>query len=155
LTQSTKAHVGAQQKKEKIMRSFLVVLFLIISVLGCKKNVSPTQSLQTQLVQSWTNSYEEQSSKMDVIKIYRPNGYKQFPNPWPPTRDKFELHNDGSCHYKVLSATDREVMVAGTWETNMVDVSIIEMYDTLGNIYRKFKIVELKGDLLKYCLIAP
>ncbi len=106
-------------------------------------------------MRGWTNPFEEQSDAMDSIKVYRPNNFKTFQGAWP-ARDKFELYSDSSCRYLVLSETDKHLLISGARSIDTEDTTIIVINDLLGNIYRRFRGVELKRDLLKYYyIVAP
>jgi hypothetical protein len=123
-----------------------VLLFSLVFILSCKEKSNPaktTNDLQ-ELVQGWTNSFEEET---DSINIYRPSNYKQYPI--ARYRDGFDLQNDGKCIYMVLSPNDAHYSVAGTWSVNVSSDTIVELRDTVGGVHYKLKVVELKNDLLR------
>jgi len=135
------------QQKEIVMKIFLYILLLsLVVVYACKEKSNPAKPITEvpELVQAWTNSFEEET---DSINVYRPSSYKQFPA--ARYRDGFNLQSDGKCSYMVLSPNDAHYSVAGTWSVSVSTDTIVELRDTVGSIHYKMKVVESKNDLLR------
>jgi hypothetical protein len=128
------------------MISYLSVFFLILFA-SCKNKSNPTVPGQdySSLVQSWTNSIEEQT---DSIQVYRPSNYKQYPT--VRFREVFEFSKDSTCSYLVLSPTDAQYMQSGRWSILSTDNKVIAIFDSSQRMYTKFQLVELNQDLLKF-----
>ena len=122
------------------------LLLILVFALSCKEKPTPAKVPidMSSLTQSWTHSFEEES---DSIALYRPSDYKNYPG--ARYRDNFDLQNDGSCNYMVLSPDDAHYSVRGTWSVRISDGTIVELRDTLGNIHYVLKVVELRSDLLR------
>ncbi len=125
-------------------------LLLLIFFISCKDKSNPTVAEQgySNLTKSWTNSFEEQT---DSIQIYRPSNYKQFPI--ARFREIFEFSKDSSCSYLVLSPVDAHYMQIGKWSIISRGNKVIGIFDSSQAVYRKFQLVELKQDLLRFVYI--
>jgi hypothetical protein len=125
-------------------------LFLLIFFASCKDKSNPTVVAQdySNMTQSWSNSFEEQ---IDSIQVYRPSNYKQYPA--ARFREIFEFSKDRSCNYLVLSPVDAHYMQSGKWSIISPDNKVIGIFDSLQTIYRRFQLVELKQDLLKFVYV--
>ena len=121
------------------------------------KNDRPVvEILETQginnLFQRWRHSFEEEDVK-DSVKIFRQGDYKKF----PPARFRmeYEFSENGDCLWMSLHVSDRHTMQPGTWKFQPEGKGVITIYDSTGQIVEKFRIVELKQELLQIDQINP
>ena len=125
-------------------------LFFLLFAASCKEESNPTEPGRdySDLIQSWTNSFEEQ---VDSIQVYRPSDYRQYAI--ARFRGKYEFLKDGTCNYLVLSPTDAHYMQIGRWTVISRVENVIGVFDSTGAVYRKMRIVELQQDLLRFVYI--
>ncbi|PID89224.1 MAG: hypothetical protein CSB01_03115 [Bacteroidia bacterium] len=109
-------------------------------MLSCEKD-NGTNTIQTSLLQkTWLHSYEEGDN------IYRPNDYTDF----PPSRYRqyFAFQKNNICSYSVLAPNDAHYDEKGEWKFNPND-NILEIKNSKAEVLYRFKILELKTDILK------
>ena len=125
-------------------------LFFLLLAASCKEKSNPTEPGRdySYLIQSWTNSFEEQ---VDSIQVYRPSHYKQYAV--ARFRGKYEFLKDGICNYVVLSPTDAHYMEVGRWSILSRDENMVGVFDTAGALYRKMRILELQQEFLRFVYI--
>jgi len=79
-----------------------LLLLLLVALVACKeKSDNGTRNIEhAYLFTWWTHSFEEQNVN-DTVRVFRPDGYKDF----PPSRYREQLRfaQDGTCSYLVLS----------------------------------------------------
>ncbi len=120
---------------------FILVAFCFVC---CDKDTD-TQPVQITLIENaWTASYEENTD--EVISIFRPSDYKEF----PPSmfRQRYIFHNDNSCEYLVLAPNDGHYMQSGYWSYDQ-NKQMVTIMNAESDVVSEFKIVELKHNLLK------
>ncbi len=126
----------------KTLRLSLVILsFLLIS---CEKENEVKSSQTSLLKQTWLHSYEES------YDIYRPSDYKDFPASW--YRQSFIFEDNNICLYSVSAPNDAHYGEKGKWKLD-TDSNILEIRNQKSEVLYRFKIIELKKDLLKMKLI--
>ena len=101
----------------------------------------------TYFTKEWTSSYEEQTVN-DLTQIFRPRDYKEFP--LSRYREQLKFTQDSNCSYLVLAPNDAHYFQNGKWSFVNREKNIIEILDSSGAAYKKFQVIELKQDLLKF-----
>ena len=124
----------------KLKYLFLVVLFSLIACKG-ESNFNTSKIDSTYLYKSWTNSFEEQKNVNEMIQIFRPNNYKEFPA--SRYREIITLRKDGGCTFFVLDPADAHHFENGKWKFLDRENKIIGILNSSGEVYKKFQIVEL------------
>lgn len=134
-----------------IYSNLLSLFLLVVLFTSCQKtpNESGLAESHQYLYQSWIHSFEEQAQPTDSIRIYRPEGFKEFPP--GKFRMKYVFEKDGSCQWLVLYPADAHYLTSGRWETSPDDDQVILLYNQQHELLKSisFKIVDLKEDLLK------
>jgi hypothetical protein len=134
----------------KKFRYFLIILTVMFLYCSEKSNPINSDIDYIYFTAHWVNSFEEQIEN-DPTKIYRPSNYMEF----PPSRYREQLtfNQDGSCRYLVLSPLDRHYFITGKWDFLNKKENIIQISDSLDETYKKFQILELDQNLLKFVTV--
>ncbi len=120
----------------------LILLFFALIISGCNLTDSDQNEInQNDLQKTWVNSWEEQ---VDSVKIFRPENFMEFPTVRFRAIYKFKSNNN--LTYRVLAPNDAHYYSEGKWN---LQNEILSLYDTDDVIFEKYKIVELKNDILK------
>jgi hypothetical protein len=130
------------------MKTIKWIPLVVTVVFACteqKSNPVVAQEDYSSLLQSWTHSFEEQT---DSVQIFRPTNSRQFL--MSRFRQIYEFSKDSSCKYLVLNPNDTQYLQSGKWTIISHSDRILAIFDTTGNLERKFKIVELQQDLLRF-----
>lgn len=133
------------------MKKYLF-LFLSFILISCQENSNPiTPGTEIEnLFKSWTNSFEVQGTNSKV-RIFRPSDYKEFP--LSRYREVLIFEKDNTCSYLVVAPTDGLYFEKGKWSVIEMKENIFAIFDSTQKLYKKFQIVELRSDLLKFILI--
>jgi hypothetical protein len=129
------------------MNSIKWIPLVAMIVLACsehKSNLIIPQEDYSDLFQSWTHSFEEQT---DSVQIFRPTNSRQFPI--SRFRQILEFHSDSTCNYLAVGTNDYTYMVAARWSIISHNDRILAIFDTTGELAFRFKVVELQQDLLR------
>ncbi len=129
------------------MNSFKWVPLVAVIVFACtdhKSNPIIAQEDYTDLFQSWTHSFEEQT---DSVQIFRPSDSRQFP--MSRFRQVYQFSEDSTCKYRVLLPNDGQIVQSGRWTVISHSDKILAILDTTGKLESKFKMIELQQDLLR------
>ena len=132
------------------LKYLLVMLFSLIACKG-ESDFVPSKINSAYLYNSWTNSFEEQKNANEMIQIFRPNNYTEFPA--SRYREIITFRKDGSCTFFILDPADAHHFENGQWKFLDRENNIIGILKSSDKVYKKFQILELKSDLLKILLI--
>ena len=97
------------------------------------------------IIGCWTSSIEEANPNSNE-SVFRPCDFKIF----PPRRYRYriELNDNDNCSWLVLAPNDGHYMTDGTWSYNK-ETQTICIFDLSMKVINKFKIIELKKDIMK------
>ena len=127
----------------------LFFLFYAIFIFGCNTDgiLNFNKIDISELKKQWVHSREEET---DSIQIYRPVNYKDF----PPSRYRqvYSFSDSARCEYLVLAPNNGHYFENGTWAYNE-DNQILVIFNSSQQIIRKFKVVLLAIDILKFVQI--
>ena len=131
------------------MKNYLIIATLLsVILLSCGKEpipVAPCYNID-RLVNSWSNSFEEENQN-PKIKIYRnSNHHTLLPSRF---REIIEFFADGQCRFLTLAPNDGHYYIEGKWSYSDKEMNIIQITDSSGFIHKRFLILELKPDVLK------
>jgi hypothetical protein len=101
------------------------------------------------LCQHWVNSYEEEQ-ETDKEQIYRPAGFKQFPDGW--FRMQYVFSRDGDCKWFYLSPKDDHHFKPGKWKVDLNDRSVLQVIK--GDITESYRVSDLKKDVLRISFVS-
>ncbi len=132
------------------LKYLLVMLFSLIACKG-ESNFNTPKIDSAYLYKSWTNSFEEQKNLNEMIQIFRPNNYKEFPA--SRYREIITFRKDGGCTFLILDPADAHHFENGQWKFLDRENKIIGILNSSDKVYKKFQILELKNDLLKILLV--
>ena len=134
-----------------MMLKYIFILFLLV-LFSCKDKSDPVEAdiEIDNLYNSWTNSWEEQTSG-DSTKIFRPSNYKEFAI--SRYREVLIFNQNNTCSYLVLAPNDAHYFQNGRLTLVDQEKNIFAILDSTEQVYKKFQITELKKDLLKYILV--
>ena len=90
---------------------------------------------------NWVNSREEE---INIIKIYRPQDYKDFPA--SRFRNRFNFYENGECEYLILEPTDGQRYLKYRWRLLKENPNIIYLYDEKGWHTKFLRIEKLDAD---------
>ena len=123
----------------------IFLVMLLVFSFGCD-SISDNNQESTNLnllKKEWIHSYEEET---ELVKIFRPSDYKDFPA--SHYRQSFLFGDENYCKYFVLDAADAHYYEEGTWEFKDND-NLVVIYDSTNHIIHQLEIIELSEDLLK------
>lgn len=102
----------------------------------------------TKLYGKWINSREEENN---IIKIYRPKDYKEF----PPSRfrDKINFYGNGKCEFLVLEPNDGQKYLIFRWRLLKENPNIVYLFKDNGKMFKSLRIEKLDRDILKFIWI--
>jgi hypothetical protein len=130
------------------MNTIKWIPLIVTFVFACsehKSNPVVAQEDYSNLLQSWTHSFEEQT---DSIQIFRRTNSRQFPV--SRFRQIYVFEADSTCNYLTVGTNDFTYMVPARWSIISRSDRILAIFDTTGNLHYRFKLVELQQDLLRF-----
>lgn len=115
-----------------------IKLLLITILFSCQGQV------EIDVIGCWTQSIEEENTEE---RVYRPCDYKEFST--ERFRMVFDLFDDHTCEYKVLSPSDAHFMTSGIW---LFESDVLTIYDYDGEIQLEGIVKKLSSNRL---VLAP
>jgi hypothetical protein len=139
-------------KEIKMKKIIKYLLLLSIVLVSCKESSNPVdlEVDYNYFYNSWKHSFEEQTTN-DNIKIFRPSDYKDFQASW--YRETLVFHPDNRCNYLFLAPNDAHYFLNGKWYSDDQEKNIVTIYDSTNTRYKKFHIIELKRDVLRFSVL--
>lgn len=124
------------------MKNIIITVILFISV-NCMA-IAKKAALPKEFFTCWKSANEEKDEKAKM-QIFRPCTNEFRPSMF---RLSIEFFADGKCKYLHAGATDAHYFVDGKWSYN-ARKKIVTVFDDKKKIEYRFKVIEVKGDILK------
>lgn len=124
------------------MKNIIIAITLLVSI-NCAATIKKT-TLPKEFFTCWKSAHEEKDEKAKT-QIFRPCTNEFRPSMF---RLSIEFFADGKCKYLHAGATDAHYFVDGTWTYNKRK-KIVTVFDDKKKIEYRFKVIEVKGDMLK------
>jgi len=126
-----------------MIKQIIITAILLITV-NTNIAVAKKAPLPKEFFTCWKSAHEEKDEKAKT-QVFRPCTNEFRPSMF---RLSIEFFADGKCKYLHAGATDAHYFVDGKWSYNKRK-KIITVFDDKKKIEYRFKVIEVKGDILK------